>query len=120
MSTNDGPHDLLVQHVGLAHSVDLQTHHLGVGGDVEAGGLGDHGSVLAHQLGVGVAVVEQHLAELLHVGLVLEEHHALRLQRVEEVLLSLLGIEQQVVAVAQDAVVAANSHNAHLGGLGRS
>ena len=35
----------------------------------------------------------------------------------EEVLLLLLGVEQQVVAVAEDAVVAADSGHGHLGGL---
>ena len=115
---DDRPHDLLIQDVGAAHGADLEGDDLGALGDVEAGGLGDDGGVLAHEGGVGLAVDEQDLPELVHVLGLVEDHDAFLAHGVEEGLLLLGGVQQHVVAVAEDAVVAADSGDGHLHGVG--
>ena len=56
LQNHDGAHDLLVQHVCLADVGNLQSDDLGISGDLEAGCLGDDGSVLTDQSGVQLTV----------------------------------------------------------------
>ena len=118
LGDDDRPHDLLIEDIGAAHGTDLESDDLGALGDVETGSLGDDGSVLAHESGVGLAVDEQDFPELVHVLGLVEDHDAFPAHGVEESLLLLGGMQQHVVAVAEDAVVAADSGNGHLHGVG--